>query len=398
VSRFASDAPRRSRHAAYPLLAAGLIALATSCDLGTVTVPTTTASLVVHAVLNPNFNSQVVLVERTLTGNVTVPDTGFTPNDPIVSGGGIAVSDALVEILDSAGKAYRGVEDRSIPANNGLGAGVYRIPLGGSTLTLGARYQLHVRTTSGEELTAVTRIPRATVRSSGGLSRTFNRDHDTMAITWNDVASARSYFVRIESPFGPFYLFTDSTRFRTTGTLRNIFGTDLARVFIPGFRQDIVVGAVDSNYYDYYRTSNDPFTGSGIISRVNGGLGLFGSMVELNTGTVTVTADQHGGVEGRFRIIDPTRSFVITQLTLYVESPPARDGLPAALTGRYLVGPTQRTDGIVGELHDSTFSLALLKNQLAGDTAMVFDGVVRGDTLFGSYRNTPGTVLYVRTP
>ena len=50
----------------------------------------------------------------------------------------------------------------------------------------------------------------------------------------------------------------------------------------PGFRQDVLVAAVDSNFYDYYRTNNDPFTGAGIISRLTGGLGLFGSLVSAH--------------------------------------------------------------------------------------------------------------------
>ena len=101
------------------------------------------------------------------------------------------------------------------------------------------------------------------MRSVGGLSRTINRDHDTLFIQWNRTTAARSYMVRVESPFGPFFLFTDSTAVRLTPDLRNIFSNDFERVFIPGFRQDIVVGAVDSNFYDYYRTNNDPFTGPG---------------------------------------------------------------------------------------------------------------------------------------
>ncbi len=74
---------------------------------------------------------------------------------------------------------------------------------------------------------------------------------------------------------------------------------------MPGFHQDILVAAVDSNFYDYYRTNNDPFTGAGIISRINGGLGLFGSLVTLTNGTLTVIADQTEPIEGRFRIQAP---------------------------------------------------------------------------------------------
>ena len=77
------------------------------------------------------------------------------------------------------------------------------------------------------------------------MTRTLNRDHDALIAQWTRVPNARSYAVRVESPFGPFFLFTDSTAIRLTGDLRNLFAGDLQRVFIPGFRQDMIVAAVD---------------------------------------------------------------------------------------------------------------------------------------------------------
>jgi hypothetical protein len=90
------------------LVVSGAMALA-SCELGTITVAKTQPSIVVHAVLNPSVSTQVVLVERTLTGAIPVHDTTFNPNDPIVSDGGIPVSGARVEIIDSAGFVQSGV-------------------------------------------------------------------------------------------------------------------------------------------------------------------------------------------------------------------------------------------------------------------------------------------------
>jgi hypothetical protein len=371
-----------------------------ACSLGEVTVAKTSPAIVVHAVLNPSAAAQAVLVERTLSGAITIPDTSFDATDPIVSGGGIPVSGALVEIIDSTGKVVAGVEDRTL-STNGHGAGVYRVPLGTGSLRLGARYQLHVHTLDGADVTAFSRIPAPEVTSSGGFTRTFNRDRDTLFVQWNRVPKARSYAVRVESPFGPFFLFTDSTRFRMTGDVRNLFAGDLQRVFIPGFRQDMLVAAVDSNFYDYYRTNNDPFTGAGIISRVNGGLGLFGALVTLNSGTLTVTANQTEPIEGRFRLATSTGGAgpVASQLTLYVESNATRADLPSALSGRYITaGANPRGDGILGQQFGSTITLALLANQLSGDTVDVFTGELRGDTLSGSYRKAGGISVFSRSP
>jgi hypothetical protein len=373
------------------VLALLALCIASACEIGTVDVQPTTAGVVVHGVLNPSATTQVVLLERTLTGAIDIPDTSFDSSDPIISAGGIAITGATVELIDSTGKVTRAVEDRVVNPN-GKGSGVYRFAIPGTALVIGARYQLHIRTPTGEEVTASTRIPRATTRGTNGLTRTLNRDHDALFYQWPRVTGARSYAVRVESPFGPFFLFTDSTAIRLTGDLRNLFAGDLQRVFIPGFRQDIIVAAVDSNFYDYYRTNNDPFTGSGIISRINGGLGLFGSMVSLNTGTLMITADQTEPIEGRFRLTPATTDQnTPTALNLYVESKGANDGLPSSLTGRYTLGTSStRGDGIIGKFLGTTVSLALLANQLSGDTVDVFLGELDGDTIRGSYTRHPG--------
>jgi hypothetical protein len=404
VSRFISDfvSPGRRNFAAIRVSAGLAMVLAVvSCDLGTVNVPTTLPSIVIHSVLNANAPNQVVLVERSLTGTITVPDTGFNPTDPIVTAGGIPIDGAIVEITDPAGKVFLGVEDKLNPANNGKGGGVYRVPIDGTQLVLGGLYHLHVSTPDGGDATASTVIPKPATRSIGGLTRTLNRDHDTLRLRWNPVPGARSYAVRIESPFGPFFFFTDSSAFRVTGDFRNPFAANFERVFVPGFRQDVVVGAVDPNFYDYYRTGNDPFTGSGLISRVTGGLGMFGAIVELSTGTLTVTADQTEPIEGRFRLLTGagTTNAYAAQVTLYVESKAARNDLPDALSGRYTTPtPNSRSDGILGQRSGDNITFALLGSQLAGDTLEVFDGLLVGDTLAGRYQIKGGTAQFVRVP
>ena len=396
MSRFNSDALRFA--AGTALIAVAVIAL-TSCELATVTVPRTDAGVVVHAVLSTSAANQVVLVERTLSGAANIPDTSFDSSDPIVSAGGIPVSGATVEIIDSLGKVVRGIEDRTVLAS-GKGAGVYRVQIAGTALVLGGRYQLHIRTTSAEEVTAFTRIPRVDVRATGGLTRTLNRDHDVLTVQWAASQTARTYGVRIETPYGPFFLFTDSTHIRMTGDLRNLFADNLQHVFMPGFRQDMVIAAVDSNFYDYYRTNNDPFTGSGIISRIDGGIGLFGSFVTLNSGTLTVIADRTEPVEGGYRLSVAASSGAAAptaDMTLYLESKAARSDLPNALSGRY-TATNGRVDGVIGEQLGQSVTLSLLNNQLAGNWFDRFTGVLRGDTLTGTFERNGGTAVFIRTP
>ena len=117
-----------------------------------------------HGVLNPSAPSQVILVERTLTGAVDIPDTSFDASDPIISAGGIAISGATVEIIDSTGRVTRGVEDKIGPANQRQG----RRRL--SRADLRARRSCSARatsstsdTTDGEDVTASTRIPQPSI-------------------------------------------------------------------------------------------------------------------------------------------------------------------------------------------------------------------------------------------
>jgi hypothetical protein len=347
-------------------------------------VPPTTPTVVVHAVMNPSAGTQIVFLERTLTGSVHVSDPGiFNPADPIASAGGIPISGALVEISDSSGTSVVGVENVT---PTGEGRGVYLVPSFGQ-LRLGQRYKLHVHTTGGEDVTAFTRIPLPEVSSTGGLTRTLNRDHDTLNISWDASLKARAYAMRVESPFGPFFLFTDSLHVRLTGDLRNLFAGDLQRVLVPGFHQDLLVAAVDSNFFDYYRTNNDPFTGAGIISRINGGLGLFGSLVTLTSGTLTVIADQTEPIEGRFRVQAPVDSAIpVSSFNLYVESPAISSDAPAALSGRYITtGQNPHVDGLIGKMKGTDVALAFLANQSATDTIAVFVGQLSNGVLKGQF-------------
>ena len=90
---------------------------------------------------------------------------------------------------------------------------------------------------------------------------------------------------------------------------------------------------------------------------------------------------------------------VASQFTLYIESKAARDGLPAALSGRYVTPqPNVHGDGILGQQLGSTITLALLANQLSGDTVDVFTGELRGDTLSGTFRKAGTASVFVRSP
>src|SRR4051812_7343645 len=319
------------------LVGASTLAAVCACDLEKIAIPAPPKVLSLHGVLSASAPSQVVLLERTLNGTVSPSAPPFDLESPLGSDEGIAEGKARMTLTTPDGQVIDAVEDAS--ANfGGLGTGVYRFFVAGGSLTRGAAYRLRVTTAAGEVMTAETSLPGGAAAMDGEPS-TFDRSRDTMLVAWPAVVGARSYSVRIETPFGPRSFFTDSTHVRLTGDLRNVELDALPRVFIPGFPQAITVSAVDANYYDWFRTHNAEVTGQGLISRVTGGFGVFGSLVRLTFKQVEVTAPQPEAIAGHFDFtgtpIEAT-STPYVGLDLYVESVASRRDQGDALSGKYL--------------------------------------------------------------
>ena len=227
-------------------------------------VPPTTPSVVVHAVLNPERDdsgraARAHAHRRGRHSGYALRLRGSDRERAAAFRSPARPSRSSTRL----GTATRGVEDRTVqPTRQGRAASIaFRSPERRSSSARDISCACARRRARTSRRSRAFRAPRC--GRAGGLTRTFNRDHDMLIVSVDAVAERASYAVRVESPFGPFFLFTDSTRVRFTGDLRNLFAGDLQRVFIPGFRQDIIVAAVDSNFYDYYRTNNDPFTGAG---------------------------------------------------------------------------------------------------------------------------------------
>jgi hypothetical protein len=377
-----------------------LMALLAACELEKVGIPRTEARVAMHSVLSASAATQVVLLERTRNGSVSIIGPPFDLGDPVVTDEGIAESGARVSLTTPDGQTLVAREDKEV-RGDGKGGGIYRFELPGSSLVRGATYRLTVLTTKGETLTAETSVPEGDAALTP-VQRVFDRVEDTVMLDWPAAPGARSYFVRIESPFGPMSFFTDSTRVRLTGALRNLDLQALPRVFFPGFPQAVTVSAVDSNYYDWYRTNNDLFSGTGLINRVTGGLGVFGSLVRLRFENFDVTAPQVEPEAGMYRIVP--EQFMLTRvpsIELYVESRSARDDQADALSGRYqrrpVIGDTGcLTCGLLGMVQNGRVELAMLRDWYAQDTADVFIGAIRGDTIVGSYRFGGGVFSYVK--
>ena len=364
-------------------------ATTTACEIGFEHVAPQPAQLVVHGVLDGQLplvgQNQFIILERTHAGQTFVLRPDLAPGNLPSSDDGIGEELATVTIEAPDGTIYTGTEP--VPSGGTRSVGLYVFSgFPASAVIGGGLYKLSVTTTKGEVLTAETRVPVRTTPIANPVA-TFNRATDTLALSWAPVAGARGYYVRVSGPWGPFMLITSETSIRLTGQLRNIEGDGIPRVFIPGFRHTVSVVAVDSSFYDYYRTSNDA-TGRGIVSNVQGGHGFFGSVMMVHQQAFDVTSPIVEPIDGTFdRIV--VNSYVPVELTLRIESKGARDGQGDAITGNYRQTAGGALRGVLGTKLRDSVQLVFLENQVASDTAdggfMIWRGRLRGDTLDGAF-------------
>jgi Domain of unknown function (DUF4249) len=224
--------------------------------------------VVVHAVLNAAVRDQYVIVQTT-DGGLAPPVTGATVIVATPDGRALVAD----EVRDSANVIVSGYP-------------MYRISLDryGLTLVPGATYRLDITLPDGRKVSGSTTMPASTPRAVLGLPPSFSRATDTLALAWSPVAGAAAYEVSISSEWASFNAFAD-TALVLKGDVRNSGGS---AIFVSGVVSQIVVSAVDANYYDYYRRASDPLTGSGPIMRLTGAVGVFGSIVPIASGTLSV--------------------------------------------------------------------------------------------------------------
>ena len=379
------------------------------CELPAINVPSNPTQVVIHGILTRDAATQTVLIERTLTGETGViigfvssgpnlePIGALDAAEPLLSDGGVPERNAVVTLTLPSGQVLTAPELANVPLAYS-GAGVYRFALPGTSLVGGGTYTLRVVTTEGETVTAQTVIPAATPLATATLA-TFNRDADTLRPSWSAVPGARNYLLTIDNTFQSWMAFTDSTHATISGLLRNVNTDRLTRVFLPGFRQTATVLAVDANMYDYYRSTNNGFTGAGVISHVSGGYGLFGSVVQIARYPLAVVAPTHLPIEGVFNLLpDPKLGLYggeadAQSLTIYVESPSGAPNQLGALTATYRT-TFNAVHGTVGTLSGTHMQLAFLHGQVLSDTTDVLTADLRGDTLVGIFhKDAPARYL-----
>ena len=228
--------------------------------------------LVVQAVLDAGASDQYVVVQTT---------TGALASATAVSGAQVSL-----ELPD--GRTILASEERDTTRlvtryfEQPLSS-VYHFPLRslGTTVQPGGAYRLRVTTRDGRVVTGRTVVPSAVAVSLAAPRDSFGLRLDTLLMRWPRVPGARTYQVAVRPLSRTFALtFFADTSASLYGSMTSSDGRQL---FVRGQEHEVVVLAVDDNYYDYYRRGTDSFTGVGVISHLDGAVGLFGSIVELKT-------------------------------------------------------------------------------------------------------------------
>ena len=369
--------------------------LVAGCELADVAVATPRPRVIVHAVLNPDAAEQVILLEASLTGRVSIDDTvRFDPLDPVRTAGGEPISNADVRLLDARDTVgVRVVETRV----SGRGTGRYTVSRQALTVLPGARYRLRIRTADGSVVTGETLVPSAPPGWLAGageqpVAAMLTRSTDTLRVSWSPVLDARTYVIRVETPDGPWFLFSDSTQFSLAGSLRNFFAGGLPSVWYPGFVQSLVVTAVDKNFYDYNRSGNDPFGGSGLISSVQGGLGLFGSSRSLLRRDVAVRDLDRAPIDATWL---GTSGITPIEMDLWLET---AGPTISSVSGRVR---TSANRFVVGTLQGESIRLITLTGISRRDTVSALVGRLAGDSIIGTYNArfaTTGPTVFRRRP
>lgn len=231
-------------------------------------------SVVIHAVLDASARDQFVIVQTTTGVESQQRDViGATVSITTPSGAVLAGE----QVQDTGAVTVKGVLP---PVSTRYKFSFSRI----GAIVPGGTYHLHVVVPDGREASGLTTVPSADPTSAVSPLPEFSYSRDTLSLAWHGSKGASAFEVYIESSRSSFSLFADTT-VSVPGRAEDSNGRP---AFWPGLAHRVAVSAVDANYYDYYRRTSDIFTGRGIITHLDGAVGVFGSIVPVALYSFTV--------------------------------------------------------------------------------------------------------------
>ncbi len=162
---------------------------------------------------------------------------------------------------------------------------------------------------------------------------------------------------------------------------------DLPPVFAAGRYYTVTVAQPDHNYFDFIRSGNLPLSGRGFINHLQGGMGVFGSMVteENEVRVVGVLDDDR---EGTYNLSGTLLGTAVDiALELYVgEAFADSTDLSAFVTGQWLHGAI---DGSAdGAFYGDTIAVAIFQ-PVPGHADSIAGYLVTGPTAPGTTSTVP---------
>ena len=336
------------------------LAVLVGCDLREVIVPAGEPVVVVQAVMRPDLDQQFVIVERSFTGTIDA-DLALGPAIPDSDGPENPIEGAVVEVrnldrpADPCGTPVTFTPEPQAPLLFEL-PGVYWAPPACPTFEPGDRLELTVQTTAGEVVTGFTTVPglAGASLSVGGVATAFavdsvtnfNRDRDTLGVSVQPIVGRllQLEVFRLgelnmfpgEDRLLSTRIFSDSTSLSVPGDVIDVFRRGDGEDVFRGGRQYVITAALtDTNYFDFARSSNNPFTGRGFINRLSGGVGVFGSLVATST-SLKVTGKIDDPREGVYRLTGTINGIdVDVRLTVYLARDVEESEFSAFLDGSW---------------------------------------------------------------
>ena len=338
-----------------------------ACELSEVTIAAGDPVVIVEAIMRPDLQQQWVLVEQSLTGEHSASEDAY----PIpASPPDVPILNAMVTV---ANRSLPGdpcgtpVVFAEVPQDPNIEPvpGVYWAPPGCPQMRPGDSLELRVETAEGMIVTGETVVAgvNAMYLGIGGDSvlipageLAFNRDRDTLRAVVDPVSGralqidVRRLNVRLGSD-RIMTLYLDTNAVTLPGDLVNFFDEDDAGddVFVPGRDYLLLVVYGDKNYWDFAVSANDPFSGRGFRNRLEGGMGVFGSLVASTT-PVQILGDLEDPREGVYHMRGSVSGVdVDLDWELYLARPADSADFSAFVEGQWVFGSF---DGSI----DGTFS------------------------------------------
>ncbi len=344
-----------SRHAPSAL---ALCLVLSACELDEITIPQAQPVVVVHGVINVGEPLQFVILEQSLTGRSS-QHYSSGPVPPAPAGEGIPIEGAYVTFTyhgtGSCVQPTVRLHERPPVELGGVGnvaSGTYETSELCS-LSPGDSVELRVEALNGEVVRGMTVIPGARsidvhTRSERGDDLTVNHGADSVWIDVDPIVGRALVFelsrdpLRTPDGYGGthFTLASDTTSMVLAGDLITFEDEDEGEaVFRPGSYMTLTVAVADTNYYDFVRSFSNPLTGRGFINHMQGGVGVFGSVLTSER-YLRITDNQDDEREGLYRISGTVDSVdVDILLDLYLE-PLLREGeFSAFVDGNWASGP-----------------------------------------------------------